>query len=158
TEYWCEGCATDPKVWMTYDIYGNLEKLYVAIVMSVKDAVQQINNAVLNMAYGDLVEVVEFQKAMALEERFTYLLGPIKIALRPRVITYDQLEALKNYCNAMWVDCLTLEKMWLSGELDHLVNIEPEELEIARLQPWHGSAAIIASDGLFNFGTEMESL
>ncbi|MDY7034485.1 MAG: hypothetical protein SVY10_21615, partial [Thermodesulfobacteriota bacterium] len=39
--------------------------------MSVKDAVQQINNAVLNMAYGDLVEVVEFQKAMALEERFT---------------------------------------------------------------------------------------
>ncbi|MDY6955127.1 MAG: toxin TcdB middle/N-terminal domain-containing protein, partial [Thermodesulfobacteriota bacterium] len=30
TEYWCEGCATDPKVWMTYDIYGNLEKLYDA--------------------------------------------------------------------------------------------------------------------------------
>ena len=44
------------------------------------------------------------------------------------------------------------EKMWLAGELDAVVNIEKEELEIARMNPWGGSAAIIASDGLFNFG------
>ena len=36
--------------------------------------------------------------------------------------------------------------------MDELVKIEQEELDIARLQPWKGSAAIIASDGLFNFG------
>jgi len=41
--------------------------------------------------------------------------------------------------------------MWLAGELDEFVNIE-EELEIARINPWGGSAAIIASDGLFDFG------
>jgi len=96
------------------------------------------------------------QKKMALDEKFTYLLGPIKIALRPRVITETQLEALANYCNAMWADCLTLEKMWKAGELDHIVRIEDEELEIARSQPWGGSAAIIASDGLFSFGAHLE--
>ncbi len=119
--------------------------------MSVRDAVDRVNEAILSIPYGDLSQVVEIQKGMALEHKFTYLLGPIKIALRPRVITIQQLEALKQYCTAMWSDCLTLERMWLSGELDDIVNIEQEELEIARLQPWGGSPAILASDGLFSF-------
>jgi len=42
--------------------------------------------------------------------------------------------------------------MWRSGELDEIINIEEEELEIAHMNPWGGTAAIIASDGLFNFG------
>ena len=124
--------------------------------MRVRDSVDRINEAILAMEYGDLFEVVEMQKKMAMEHDFTYLLGPIKIALRPRVITTHQLESLENYCDAMWSDCLTLEKMWLSGELDDIVNIEKEELEIASLQPWGGTPAIIASDGLFNFGTNPE--
>ena len=74
------------------------------------------------------------------------------MALRPRVITQPQLEAVADYGQKLWMDCLLLEKMWLAGELDTLVKIEQEELDIARLQPWKGSAAIIASDGLFNFG------
>ena len=126
--------------------------------MRVRDAVGRINEAILAMEFGDLFQVVEMQKKMAVEHDFTYLLGPIKIALRPRVITTHQLESLKNYCAAMWSDCLTLEKMWLSGELDDVVNIEKEELEIASLQPWGGSPAIIASDGLFNFGTNTARL
>ncbi len=93
---------------------------------------------------------------MAIEHAFTYLLGPIKIALRPRVITSQQIEALQSYCTAIWSDCLTLEKMWLSGQLDDMVNIEQEELEIARLQPWGGTPAILASDGLFGFDTSSE--
>jgi hypothetical protein len=109
------------------------------------------------MEYADVFGVVEMQKKMAMDHNFTYLLGPIKIALRPRVITTHQLEALSSYCSAMWSDCLTLEKMWLSGELDEIVNIEDEELEIARLQPWGGSPAIIASDGLFSFGANPEA-
>jgi hypothetical protein len=119
--------------------------------MSVREAVDRINGAILGMPYEDVFEVVEMQKKMAMEHKFTYLLGPIKIALRPRVITIQQLEALQRYCAAMWSDCLTLEKMWLSGELDDIVNIEQEELEIARLQPWGGTPAILASDGLFSF-------
>ena len=86
-----------------------------------------------------------------MENRFTYLLGPVKIALQPRLIKPEQIIAIETYCNAIWEDCLTLEKMWLSGELDHIIKIEPEELAIARSQPWNGSPAILASDGLFNF-------
>ncbi|MFH1625967.1 MAG: hypothetical protein ABID54_12550 [Pseudomonadota bacterium] len=124
--------------------------------ISIKEAVARINRALLESKYDDLLEVVDTQKAMALEEKFTYLLGPIKITLRPRVITTGQIEALKAYCAAIWADCLTLEKMWFSGELDDIIKIEAEELEIARSQPWRGSEAIIASDGLFNFGAHVE--
>lgn len=125
--------------------------------MRVREAMDRINEAILGMPYGDLFEAVQMQKRMAVEHDFTYLLGPIKIALRPRLITLSQLKALERYCTAMWSDCLTLEKMWLSGELDEIVNIEQEELEIARLQPWGGTPAILASDGLFSFETSPEA-
>ena len=104
------------------------------------------------MNSGDLEQIIEKQNKMATEMEFTYLLGAIKVALRPRVITADQIAALDAYGQKLWADCLLLEKMWRSGELDEIVRIETEELDIARLQPWQGSAAIIASDGLFNFG------
>ena len=100
----------------------------------------------------DLKQIVAEQNKMATEMEFTYLLGAIKVALRPRVITADQIAALSAYGQKLWADCLLLEKMWRAGDLDEIVRIETEELDIARLQPWLGSAAIIASDGLFNFG------
>jgi hypothetical protein len=124
--------------------------------VSVRETVARINEALLGMDFGDLFEVLEMQKKMAVEERFTYLLGPIKIALRPRVVTESQLAALRGYCDAIWLDCLELERMWLAGELDEMVKIEEEELAIARLQPWGGAPAIIASDGLFSFGAHVE--
>ena len=52
----------------------------------------------------------------------------------------------------MWTDSLTLEKMWHEGVLDDYVNIEEDELAIARSQPWKGGPAVFASDGLFSFG------
>jgi hypothetical protein len=124
--------------------------------MNVRDAVNHVNETILNIGYGDLLSVVDMQKQMALDHDFTYLLGPIKIAIRPRIITVYQLEALAGYCTKLWSDCLTLEKMWLAGELDDIVKIEDEELEITRWHPWKGSPAIIASDGLFNFGANPE--
>ena len=122
--------------------------------MNVRDAVDRINDTILNMNRADLLGVIDQQKQLALDCDFTYLLGPVKIALRPRVITTHQIEALKAYGRKLWADCLTLEELWLSGELDPMINIEEEELEVARMNPWHGSAAIIASDGLFGFGAE----
>lgn len=124
--------------------------------MSISEATKRINEAILNIDYGDVLEAVEHQKKMAMDHQFTYLLGPIKIALRPRLITTDQMKALETYCAGIWSDCLTLEKMWLSGELDVIVNIEPEELEIIRSQPWGGGPAIFASDGLFSFGAHVK--
>jgi hypothetical protein len=120
--------------------------------ISVKDAVKQINDAILSMSSGELKQIIEEQNKMATEMEFTYLLGAVKVALRPRVITHEQITAVNNYGHKLWADCLLLEKMWRTGELDDIVRIETEELDIARMQPWQGSAAIIASDGLFNFG------
>ncbi len=124
--------------------------------MSVREAVHRINDAICSISYGDLLEVVEGQEKMAIDEKFTYLLGPIWLGLRPRIITDGQLDSLKEYCRAMWADCLTLEKMWLDGELDEYITIEEDELAIARSQPWGGSAAVFASDGLFSFGAHPE--
>jgi hypothetical protein len=107
------------------------------------------------MDYGEVLEVVEHQKKMAMDHQFTYLLGPIKIALRPRLITQGQIKALEGYCSGIWSDCLTLEKMWLSGELDLRLRFDPDELEIVQSQPWRGGPAIFASDGLFSFGAHV---
>jgi hypothetical protein len=120
--------------------------------MPVREAVDRMNETIFRIEYELLSEVDRMQKKMAMENEFTYLLGPVKIAMRPRVITTDQLRALKNYCTKLWSDCLVLEKMWLAGELDEIIQIEEEELKIARMHPWGGSPAIIASDGLFSFG------
>ena len=120
--------------------------------MPVQEAVERINDTIVQMDYGDLLAVQDEQHALALDRRFTYLLGPIKIALRPRIVTSQQLAELKTYCRAVWDDSITLERMWQAGELDDYIDIEPEELEIARLQPWQGGPAIFAADGLFGFG------
>lgn len=125
--------------------------------MSVRDAVNRINDAIMEMSCGDVAELVGIQKALALEKRFTYLLGPIKIALRPRVLTEAQLTALESYSEAMWKDSLVLEQMWFDSELDDYIDIEEEELEIARAQPWKGAPAIFAADGLFSFGAHPET-
>jgi len=124
--------------------------------MTVRQAVEKINEAILKLGYNKLFEIEALQNAMAVDEKFTYLLGPIKIALRARIITIGQLNDLKKYCAAMWYDSLTLEKMWYAGELEDYIDIEQEELEIARMQPWSGSPAIFAADGLFGFGAHPE--
>jgi len=120
--------------------------------MSVREATLRVNEAILNMDTGDVLEAMELQKEMAMSDQFTYLLGPVKMALRPRIITSDQIEYLGHYCSGIWSDCLKLEKMWLNGNLANIINIESEELDIARSQPWNGSPAILASDGIFSFG------
>lgn len=124
--------------------------------MSVRDAADRINAAILEIDYDQLAEIIDQQNELALAEKFTYLLGPIKIALRPRILVEGQLTALKRYCAAMWKDSLTMEKMWHAGEIDDYIDIEEEELEIARMQPWKGGPAIFAADGLFSFGAHLE--
>lgn len=137
---------------------GGFQPLAVlASDMSVAEATRRINNAILTMTDGNALAAIDLQKKMAMAEQFTYLLGPVKIALRPRLLTAAQMDSLADYCAAIWKDCLTLEKMWMDGQLDDLVHIEPEELAIARSQPWNGSPALLASDGIFSFGAHLES-
>ncbi len=124
--------------------------------MTVREAVDRINGTITQMDLSDLLAIEDEQNSLALKHKFTYLLGPIKIALRPRIITGKQLTDLRTYCRAMWDDSIKLEQMWHAGELDDYIDIEEEELEIARLQPWHGGPAIFAADGLFGFGAHLE--
>jgi len=122
--------------------------------MTVRDATNRMNDAVMSAGYSVIEEALSIQRNMALDFDFTYLLGPISIALRPRLLTHKQIYALQDYCRHLWSDCLAMERLWLAGELDDIIRIEEEELEIARMNPWKGSPAIIASDGLFGFGAE----
>ncbi len=124
--------------------------------LSVRQATVRINDIISKTGYNTLKEIYEYQNKLAHEHQFTYLLGPIKIALRPRLITENQMKALEKYCAGIWSDCLILEKMWHSGRLGIKVNIDPEELKIITSQPWHGSPAIFASDGLFSFGAHIQ--
>ena len=124
--------------------------------VSIADATHQINQMIMDLAYDQVANVVELQEKLAMDNRFTYLLGPVKMALRPRLITQRQIECLENYCNGIWQDCLTLEKMWENGELNHMIEIETAELDIARSQPWKGAPAIFASDGIFSFGAHLK--
>jgi hypothetical protein len=121
----------------------------------IRDLTNRINEAIINLRPDKVAEISEFQDKLAIENRFTYLLGPIKIALRPRLLKVSQMNALDNYCQGIWKDCLILEKMWQSGELGIRMKIDPEELEIIKSQPWNGSPAILASDGLFSFGAHI---
>ncbi len=124
--------------------------------MTIREAVDRINDSIAGMNFGDLVSIESIQNTMALKEKFTYLLGPIKIALRPRIITAQQLADLELYSSAVWKDSIRLETMWHAGELDEFIDIEEEELEIAHMQPWKGGPAIFAADGLFGFGAHVE--
>ena len=119
-------------------------------------AARKINEAMLKIDPAELRGVLEMQQQLAIENRFTYLLGPIKMALRPRLITPAHLKALRSYTEAVWNDCQILENMYREGALEELVDIEEEELKISRSQPWGGGAAIFATDGLFSFGAHPE--
>ncbi len=125
--------------------------------LSTREAAKRINDALMSVDPDELRGVLEMQQQMALDHRFTYLLGPIKIALRPRLIVDAHLEQLRVYTEAVWSDCLLLEKMYLEGALQEMIDIENEELEISQSQPWGGAAAIFASDGLFSFGAHPEA-
>jgi hypothetical protein len=121
----------------------------------IRSLTNRINEAIINLGFEQLARISEFQDRLALENRFTYLLGPIKIALRPRLLKVSQMKALEKYCQGIWSDCLILEEMWKSGRLGIRMEIDPEELEIIRSQPWNGSPAILATDGLFSFGAHI---
>jgi hypothetical protein len=124
--------------------------------MGIGEATGRINDAIVKKGYGEVLQAVGYQEQMALDHQFTYLLGPIKIALRPRLITTGQMKALASYCSAIWADCLTLEEMWFADELNVIVDMDPDELILVKAQPWKGAPAIFASDGLFSFGAHVK--
>jgi hypothetical protein len=118
-------------------------------------AVEKINEALLQLGYEAFVEIQNEVNKKAIEMGFTYLLGPIMISLRPRLLTMDHIGELRQYARNLWQDAIKLEELWRGGELDHLVQAGPEEKELALKQPWRGSPALMVSDGLFSFGADL---
>jgi hypothetical protein len=103
-------------------------------------AVEKINEGLLKLGYEAFVEIQNEVNKKAIEMGFTYLLGPIMISLRPRLLTMDHIGELRQYARNLWQDALKLEELWRGGELDDLVQVGPEERELA---------------GLFSFGADL---
>jgi len=120
-----------------------------------REAVEKINKALLKLGYETFVEIQNEVNQKAIEMGFTYLLGPIMISLRPRLLTKDHMAELRRYAHNLWQDALTLEEIWRKGGLDHLVQVGTEEKALALEQPWRGSPALMVSDGLFSFGADL---
>ena len=123
--------------------------------MTPRVAVEKINEGLLKLGYEAFVQIQNEVNKRAIEMGFTYLLGPIMISLRPRLLTMNHVGELRRYARNLWQDALKLEELWREGELDHLVQVGPEEKELALKQPWRGSPALMVSDGLFSLGADL---
>jgi hypothetical protein len=122
-----------------------------------REAVDIINGALDELGYQGFVQIQEEVNKRAVDLGFTYLLGPITIALRPRILTAEHLEDLRQYARNLWRDAVTLEGFWRLGELDDFAGISEGEKELALVQPWEGSPALMVSDGLFSLGADLMS-
>ena len=120
-----------------------------------REAVDKINQALLTLDYPVFVQVQEEINKRAVEMGFTYLLGPIMIILRPRILTTDHIADLRQYAHNLWQDAVKLESVWREGHLDAIVKIGEQEKELATRQPWRGSPALMVSDGLFSFEADL---
>ena len=119
--------------------------------LPLKKVIQAINQTILDLGF-DFISNLQCQlDKKSVQMGNVYLLGPIMGTLRPRIITEAHIAQLKQYAKNLWQDALTLEELWLKGKLAKYVQINPEEETIARLCPWKGNLALIASDGLFGF-------
>lgn len=121
--------------------------------ISIREAIRTVNEAIISLGYEFISELQQELDKKSVEMGNVYLLGPIMGTLRPRIIIQAHIEQLKEYAQNLWRDASILEGLWLKGKLTDYVQISPEEESIARLAPWQGRPALIASDGLFGFGS-----
>lgn len=119
---------------------------------SPKRATEMLNQAFLKIDFAEVKKLRQSIDDMAMDMNFVYLNGPIPIALRPRVVSEEQIGALKNYAENLYQDTLLLEQMWFDGKLDDIVNLSPKEKAIAKLfKRKNDTPAMMAADGLFSF-------
>lgn len=123
--------------------------------LPVRTAVDRINDCLLKLGYQSFLQIQDEINQKAIEMGFTYLLGPIMISLRPRLLTKGHIAELRRYAENLWKDAIKLEVLWRQGRLDDLVRITDEEKELAMTQPWKGSPSLMVSDGLFSLGADL---
>jgi hypothetical protein len=123
--------------------------------MTLRAAVEKINEALLALGYQAYTQIQNEVNKKAIELGFTYLLGPIMITLRPRLLNLEQIAELRGYVHNLWHDAVAMEELWRAGQLDDVVQMGNDEKELALAQPWRGSPALMVSDGLFSFGADL---
>lgn len=123
--------------------------------MEYRKAVDLINDALMKLGHQGYVQIQNEINDEAVKMGFTYLLGPIKLLLRPRILTETHLEELREYARNLWDDSVLLERFWRDGRLDAVAFIGEEERKLAGTQPWNGGPALMVSDGLFSFGADI---
>ncbi len=119
-------------------------------------AAREINNKVVSIGYDRVKEIAEEVGEAAVSMGLTYLLGPIKTALRPRILSEPQIKALSLYAKNLWDDSVLMEREWREGVLKDLIHLDDGARELSLAGYWGGSPALIASDGLFSFGAHIE--
>lgn len=122
----------------------------------VKGAVEEINRKIVSVGYDRVKAIAEEVGEAAVSMGLTYLLGPIKTALRPRILSEPQIKALSLYAKNLWNDSVLMEREWRKGVLKELIHLDDGVRELSLKGPWGGSPALIASDGLFSFGAHIE--
>lgn len=120
-----------------------------------RTVVDRINDALERLGYQTYMQIKRATDSEAVAMGFTYLRGPIKMLLRPRILTPAHLAELRTYAENLWRDSVTLEEFWRDGRLDSVVKMGDEEKDLAGSQPWRGSPALMVSDGLFSFGAHL---
>lgn len=123
--------------------------------MNPKKAVDTINEALFRLGYQAFLQIQDEVNQRATDMGFTYLMGPIMVTLRPRLLTGDHIADLRRYASRLWRDAVALEMIWRRRQLEDVVRIEKKEKELALDQPWQGSPSLMVSDGLFSFGADL---
>ena len=118
----------------------------------VGEVADRINAAICAVPYRILAQIRQEVNEQAVAMGHTYLLGPIMTAWRPRLLNEAQVNELQVYCENLWTDSVMLVNWWREGKLDEFVHLTSGEEAIARMAPWTGQPALMASDGLFSFG------
>jgi len=126
---------------------------------STRQAADMLNDAILKLPLEKAKKLRKMIDDGAMGMDFKYLNGPIPIGLRPRMISHAQMEALRTYGKNLYADTLKLEQLWQEGKLKQFIQISEREKQIIKLQPRKlASTAMMASDGLFDFGAGLSPL
>jgi hypothetical protein len=119
------------------------------------EAARTLLKAIERISASEFEELTEEVNQKAISYGLTYLEGPIPQAMRPRIISFQQLASLERYAADLWRDCVKLEKWWRQGKLDDYLTLPDEDKRVAGMQPWMGTPAMLASDGLYSFGADL---
>lgn len=123
--------------------------------MSNSEVTEIIHHELLNLSVKELKLILECAERMSKRLGLVYKGTGTRVSLKPLVINEAQIIEMNAICKNLWKDLVYLEEAMLTGTIfpDSIFSCD-EHKEIVLANPWLGSPALIAVDGLFNFREE----